>query len=207
MSLVPRILIIAICAILSFFLFREARAAYGQENLDPGKIVLLFGGVIVLGGAIAVLFVTLVMPSIGDAIGNLFFSPSEAAEKDPHADARTALAKGDFEEAIEQFKKAFENDETDTFALSEVAKIQCDHLQDPPSAAEFLEGMLQREWPPEAAVFLSSRLVDVYWKYQHDAESARALLLQIIEMMPGTKFAANAQHRLREIEQQLAAEG
>jgi hypothetical protein len=31
--------------------------------------------------------------------------------------------------------------------------------------------------------------------------------MQIIESMPGTRHSANAEHRLREIEQQLALEG
>jgi hypothetical protein len=87
-----------------------------------------------------------------------------------------------------------------------VAKICCEHLDDAPGAAELLEQALQREWAPDDAAFLSARLVDVYWKHQHDARGARALLLQIIEAMPGTRHAANAEHRLREIEQQLATE-
>ena len=87
-----------------------------------------------------------------------------------------------------------------------MAKIQCEHLENPAGAAETLEEALKKEWPPESAAFLSSRLVDVYWKYQHDAPSARALLMQIIEAMPETRHSANAMHRLQEIDKQLALE-
>ena len=206
MKIFLKILLFAVLGALGFFLFKEGRAAHGQEEIDPSKLVMLFAGVILLGGAVAVFVATIVMPWFGDALGNVFFSPNQAPEKDVHADARAALARGDYPAAIDAFQTVFDNDPSDTFALSEIAKIHCDHLDNPTAAAEFLEGMLQREWPPDTAAFISSRLVDVYWKHQHDLASARALLMQIVELMPGTKFAANAQHRLREIEQDASAE-
>ena len=91
-------------------------------------------------------------------------------------------------------------------ALSEIVRLECEHLDNPAAAADILEQALEREWTPEDAAFLTSRLVDVYWKHQRKAREARALLMQIIEAMPGTKHSANAQHKLQEIERQLAME-
>jgi len=207
MSLLPRILLFLGLAWLAFVLFHEARIVNQQPEVDAGKVVLLFGGVVLVGGAAGVLFVLTVMPAIGDAIGNLFFQPNEAITKNPHGDAQAALARGEYAEAIEQYRQVLEREPNDTLAYSEIAKISCDHLADPATAAATLEQALQSEWTPDDAAFLSARLVDVYWEHQRDAASARAMLLQIIGSMPGSRHAANAQHRLREIEQQIALEG
>ena len=207
MNRLLRILLFVGLLTITVMLFLQAQAANRAESVDASKIVMLFVSVVIVGGATAVLFVVTVMPSIGDAIGNLFFQPNEQVERDPHADAQAALARGDHAAAVEEYRKLIEADPTDILSYSEVAKITCENLEDPPAAAQLLEEALQREWSPDDAAFLTSRLVDVYWKHQHDARSARALLLQVIEAMPGTRHAANAEHRLREIEQQLSLEG
>lgn len=191
---------------LTVVIFSEARAEGKKEKPDEGKIVLYFGGVVLVGGAAGILVVTVLMPALGDAIGNLFFSPNQKNEKAPHADAMAAMARGDYEAAVQGYLKAFEADPHDTLALSEMAKIECEHLDNPAAAADVLEQALAREWTPEDAAFLTSRLAEIYWKYQHNARDARALLMQIIETMPGTKNSANAQHKLQEIERALALE-
>ena len=191
---------------LTVVIFLEARAEMKNEPSDGGKIVLYFGGVVLAGGAAAVLLVTVLLPAVGDAIGGLFFSPNEKMEKSPHADALVAIARGEYEAAVQEYLKAFGNDPHDTMALSEIVRLECEHLDNPAAAADILEQALEREWTPEDAAFLTSRLVDVYWKHQRKAREARALLMQIIEAMPGTKHSANAQHKLQEIERQLAME-
>ncbi len=207
MRALPRLLILLGLAYLSFVLFHEARLASKNPDIDPSKVVMLFAGVVLIGGTAAVLVVVFIMPRIGDAVGNFFFQPSQEIEKDPHSAAAAALARGDYAAAVEEYRQIVEKDPADTHSYSEIAKISCEHLDDALGASSILEQALRREWSPEDAAFLSARLVDVYWKYQHDARSARALLLQIIESMPGTRHAANAEHRLRDLEQQIALEG
>lgn len=191
---------------LTAVIFLEAREEMKKEKSDGGKIVLYFGGVVLAGGAAAVLLVTLVLPAVGDAVGAVFFNPNEKMEQSPHADALVAIARGDYEAAVQEYLKAFGNDPHDTMALSEVVRLECEHLGNPAAAADILEQALEREWTPEDAAFLTSRLVDVYWKYEHKVREARSLLMQIIETMPGTKHSANAQHKLQEIERKLATE-
>jgi hypothetical protein len=48
--------------------------------------------------------------------------------------------------------------------------------------------------------------VDVYWNQKRDASRARHMLMQIAETMPNTRHAANAMHRLHEIDRALADE-
>ncbi len=205
MRIVRALIVLALCWV-AFVFFTDARAEMKKEVQDFNKIVLYFGGVVLIGGAAGVLIVTVVLPAVGDAIGNLFFSPNQSIGKAPHADALVAIARGDYEAAVQEYLKAFEKDPHDTLALSEVAKIECEHLGNPVAAADVLEQALEREWTPEDASFLTSRLAEIYWKYQHNARDARGLLMQIIESMPGTKHAANAQHKLQEIERALALE-
>lgn len=205
MRLFPRLFVFLGLAWLTFYLFGQARAANGQEDVDATRVVLLFGAVVLVGGVTGVLFVVMIMPAIGDLVGNFFFQPDQKLIRTPHDVALGACARGDFEAAIEAYEKALEEDPSDTLAHSEIAKIQCEQFGDPSAAAATLEAALQRDWPVEDAAFLSSRLVDVYWKHQRDARQARALLLQIIEAMPGTRHASNAEHRLHEIERELSS--
>ncbi|MCE9608795.1 MAG: hypothetical protein K8R23_01070 [Chthoniobacter sp.] len=197
---------------LTFIIFTYANAemqrvdADGNKSPDALKVVLYFGGVVIVGGASGVLFAAMVMPAIGDTIGKFFFNPDEKIEKSPHADALSAIARGDYEMAVQEYLNAFGKDPHDTLALSEVVRLECDQLDNPEAAADILEQALEREWTAEDAAFLTSRLVDVYWKHQHRVREARALLMQIIETMPGTKHSANAQHKLQEIERQIALE-
>jgi tetratricopeptide (TPR) repeat protein len=202
MSLFPRLLLFAALGWLAFILFQEAQAVNAAPDGDPSKIVLLFGAVVLVGGLAGVLFVIMVMPSIGDAIGNFFFQPNQTSTPDPHAHAQSAMARGDYAEAIEEYQKAIGHEPDDLLAYSEIAKIYCDHLGDSAAAAETLEEAMQREWAPDDAAFLTSRLAEIYWRHQHDAARARELLQQLIDVLPGTRHAANAQHRLHEIEQQ-----
>ena len=119
------------------------------------------------------------------------------------------IAQGDYEGAIEEYKKAsLRRPPDDTHALSEIIgpSLYCDKLHDHDAAELFMEDALQKEWPPEQGVFLASRLVDIYWTHKHDAARARHVLTQIAETMPDTKYAANAVHRMHEIDRTLADE-
>jgi tetratricopeptide (TPR) repeat protein len=201
-----RTILFVILLVFAFVLFHKARTEWGNPDVAPSTILGLFAGIVVLGVGIAILFVTTILPALVESMTNLFFNPNEKAEKDPHSDAISACARGEYEEAIEAYRVIYENDPTDTMALTESAKIYCEHLDNPAAGAELLEEALKKEWPPDGVAFLSTRLVDIYWKYQHDGRSARALLLQIMEAMPDTRYAANASHRLQEIDKELALE-
>jgi len=207
MSTLPRILILLCLAGLVYVLFHDTRVAMNKPDVDSSRVVLLFGALVIVGVTTGVFLALTVVPRIGDAIGNFFFQPSEKIEKDPHATAQAAIARGDYAGAIEEYRQILEGNPADTLAYSEIAKISCEHFEDPAAAAAALERALENEWSQDDAAFLSARLVDVYWNYLRDGRGARALLLQVVETMPGTRHAANAGHRLREIEQQIALEG
>ena len=121
-----------------------------------------------------------------------------------HASAVAALARNDHAAAIDEYRKVVESHPDDALAYSEISRVACEHLGDATVAAAALEEALSREWPQDDAALLCMRLADVYWYFQHDPASSRALLVQIKETMPGTQHARDAQKRLHEIHEHLA---
>ena len=174
------------------------------EKPDYSTIIVHF--VVILAAAIAVgaMFALSVLPAAADKVGSFLFNPDQEIEKPPHAKAMAKMAQGDYHGAIHEYRKVYEKDPFDTLALSEIAHIYCDKLKQCEHAAAVLEDALEREWPPEEGAFLGARLADVYWNHQNDALRARAVLIQIAENLPDSKHAANAQHKLREIDLALA---
>jgi len=205
MRILARCIFILGLLLLATVLYREAQALRGAEFVDGTRVMILFLGIVFIAIIIGATVAVTVVPAIGESVGSFFFSPNEKIEKDAHADAMVKIAQGDYEGAIEEYKLALEKNPEDTHAISEIVHLYCDKLDDPNSAEEILTEALEGEWPPEQSALLCSRLVDVYWNYEGDAESASHILRQITETMPGTKYAANATHRLHEIERSLAS--
>jgi len=201
MRVFVRLIIILALAYLGYVLFNEAHAANADaEHSDPTKLMLLFAGIIMIALVIGTILALSLVPAIADKVGGFFYNPDEKIEKDPSSVAISKMAQGDFQGAVEEYARIFEKNPDDTHALSEIVHIYCDRLGEPQKAAEVLENVLQNEWPPEQMAFFATRLVDVYWDYQRDAERSQAVLEQIIGAMPGTKFSANATHRLHDIQ-------
>jgi tetratricopeptide (TPR) repeat protein len=148
----------------------------------------------------------MIVPVIGSSMGGFFFNPGTEIEHDPHSDAIAKLAQGDPEGAIEVYEAILESDPSDTLALSEIARICCRDLGDTPRAAAVIEQALEKEWPHEQSSFLGNRLADIYL-LQRDPVRARQVIILIAETMEGTRYAANAQHRLREIDRALEPGG
>lgn len=201
---VVRILLFVGIAYLLFVIISEVRSVMSAERPDSARVILLFGALVLAGLALGVMVALVVVPAFSEKIGNFFFVPDAQIEKGPHGDALAKVAQGDFEGAIEEYSLAFKKDPTDTLALSEIVHLYCDKLHDHAAGADFLEHALDQEWPAEQGAFLAARLADIYWHHQGDAPRARELLVQIAEAMPETQHAANAMHRLREIEHALA---
>ncbi|SRR5581483_1352759 len=200
MRIFTRLVLVAALLYLGFVLFQEGRVQQSAENADQTKIILYFAGVILVALFAGTIVALSLVPAIGDWVGHLLVSPDEKIEHDPHMDAQAKIAQGDYHGAISIFLQIFESDHTDTHALNEAVRLYIEKLGDVESGATLLENALQEEWPPEQSAFLANRLVDIYWNYQADGERSRALLMQIIETMPSTKYSANAQHRLHEID-------
>jgi tetratricopeptide (TPR) repeat protein len=206
MSKLTRGLLILGLLWLEVVLFYYVGKIRDSENPDNTTLLLLFLGIVVIAIVIGTIFALFVVPAIGEFVGNFFFNPNQEIEKSPHSAAMAKIAQGDYEGAVEEYKKTLEETPDDTHALSEIIHLYCDKLHNHDAAELFMEDALQKEWPPEQGAFLASRLVDIYWIHKHDAARARHVLNQIVDTMPDTKYAANAAHRLHEIDRALADE-
>jgi tetratricopeptide (TPR) repeat protein len=202
MGIFLRLLFLAAFAWVGFVLCKEAEVQAHLPEPDNSRVVLLFGGAVLDGTVIALILTMLVLPAVGDKIGSFFFNPDQRIEHDPHADAIAKLAQGDPESAIEVYESILSNDPSDTLAISEIARICCRDLGDTARAATVIEHALETEWPHEQSSFLANRLADVYL-LQNDVVRARQLLIEIAQNLEGTKYAANALHRIHEVDRSL----
>ena len=206
MRKVTRVLFILGLIWLEFILYKNVVHIRDSDNPDNTKLMVLFVSIIFVAIIIGVITALIIIPSIGEMIGNFFYNPNQEIEKNAHSDAMAKIAQGDYEGAIGEYRKNLEENPEDMHALSEIIHLYCDKLHDHDAAERFLEDALQKEWPPEQGAFIASRLVDVYWNHKRDAARAKHVLEQITETMPNTRHSANAVHRLHEIERALADE-
>ena len=204
MGISIRLLFLAAFSYVWIILYTDAKAEAHKENPDNSRVVLLFAGTILDGLAVGLVLTLLVVPSIGDRVGGFFYNPGTEIEHDPHADAIARLAQGNPEGAIDVYEEILNKDPSDTLAISEIARICCRDLEDTPRGAAVLENALQQEWPHEQSSFLANRLADIYI-LQHDPMRARQLIVEIANSLEGTRYAANAQHRLHEIDRMIEA--
>ena len=207
MSNVLRLIPLAALLWAGFYLLGQARMEYGREDADGTRIMLLYAGLMLVAVCTGILFVLTYLPRIGEAVGNFFFNPSTAIEESPHTPALAAVARGDYRKAIAEYEKVLAQDPGDTVAIGEIAHLHSEKLHDPQRGAEILQQALYRDLPPHARTALAVRLAEICWKHLHDPAQARAALLRVVEEYPGTRHAMTAQHRLHELEKEVAGLG
>jgi hypothetical protein len=177
-------------------IFDDEGGAEEATDLLGTKLVLFMVGGISLG----VLLVMYVVPAIANSAGNFFYSAPEKADSNLGAAAVSKLAQGDFEGAIDEYKKLIEDTPTDRFPVVEVSKIYVDRMGDIDGGIAFLEDSLnEKEWPIDDAAFLMFRIVDIEMTHRQDLPRAQELLTIITTEFADTRHAANAQHKLNEI--------
>lgn len=217
MRIFPRVLIVALMLFGMYVLIEHLRELQHVRELQPtedvdnakmdAELVTHYIGILGLAVVTAIVFCVSLLPLLGELVGNIMFTPNQQIERSPHGDALAKLAAGDFEGAIEEYKSVFDDDPLDTHAASEVVRLYCEKLHDPEPAMSFLvEALSIPDRTPEDIAFLSQRMVDVCWNHKHDGIHARAILIKIAEDMPETREAANAVHRLQEIERIMNSE-
>jgi len=179
---------------------------------EGGQIASLFLMTICFGLAGGVLTFMYILPTIGDKISEQMLSGSGKVEPTENSKAIAKLMQGDYDGAISEFQKLADEKPGDTHPVMEISKIHADKLEDPDTGIAYLEGALEQgEWDEEGTSFLTNRLADLNIEHNGDYDTARSLLQQIVEALPGTRYSANATHRLRKLEEeemqaQLAAQ-
>lgn len=169
------------------------------DNLSGEKI---FKGILlafVSSGLVGVFFVLQILPSIAHRFTHAIYDSAEMVERDVMHAARSLLAQGDYEGAIEAFREAAAADVLNRLPWVEIAKIYKDKLGDSAAAIQTIRYALEsQEWEVNDAAYLLFRLAELYDEVDGDRASAVAIMQQVIEQFPGTRHSANANHKLHE---------
>jgi len=180
----------------------QDKVARELENAKSAKDEKGFAGFLLsflTAGYVGLSFVTYALPAIAHKFTHAVYDSGEEVEADLYQAARSKLAQGDYEGAIEGFREAAANDPENRMAWVEIVKIQKEQLHDPAAAIQTLRGALENHaWAENDAAFLLFRLAELYDEEMADRTSGAAILEQVIGQFPGTRHAANARHKLHE---------
>lgn len=193
--------IINICLISLFVL--SILWVIGRWHTEPWQKNPMYPLVSILLLAVwgGVMFVTIVLPAIGDAVGTVMYSSGEAVSKNEGMQAAAKMAAGDYEGAIDAYETMLKEKPDDPFPVSEIGKIYAEKLNDPGRALAYLQQHLEAQsWTEDNAAFLMFRMVDVHM-HNESFNDAKDILEQIVGNFPGTRHSANAKHKIQEIEQ------
>lgn len=194
--LITQICLIGLFVIALLWVIANWQSQEWQENPIMPLISVL---ILAIGGG--VFFVMVILPKLGDAVGTVMYSSGEEIKADSTMRAAACMATGDYEGAIDEYKKAIAEKPGDPFPVSEVAKIYAEKFKDPNRALTYLQAHLEsHEWAEDNAAFLMFRIADIHM-HEHQYEEAKDILEQVVGNFPGTRHAANGKHRINELEQ------
>ena len=180
-----------------------------KEEFHTMESVRVFNGVLLTifcAALIGVVAVIDVLPAFAHRVTHAVYDSAEMMEHDVMHDARSLVAQGDFEGAIEGFKKAAAADPLNRLPWVEIVKIYKDNLHDPASAIQTIRDVLEaQEWELDDAAYFMFRLAELHDEFEKDRVSAVSIMNLVIEQFPGTRHSANASHKLHEWSVQDAA--
>jgi len=150
-------------------------------------------------GVIGVSFVVFALPFFAQRATHAIYDSAEMIEKDVMHSARSLLAQGEYDRAIEAFKQAATADPLNRLPWVEIAKIQKINLGDATAAIATIRYALESQaWEVNDAAYFLFRLAELYDEVEGNRESAIAIMHQVIEQFPETRHSANANHKLHE---------
>ena len=197
------ILVFAGLVVVCVFQLKEYRELpEGQQAARNLTLAAYFLLTAVVGGFF---FVAYVLPKFGDAVGEAMLSSSEQVGTDLYLKARGKVAIGDYEGAVAEYRAIARENPDDRLPIAEIVKLYLERLHDPANAELVLENAIRDDhWKPDDAAFFIFRLVDLVQEYQPDDKDRAVNLLQkAMRRYPNSRHAANATHRLRQIDPAL----
>lgn len=171
----------------------------GLEGQQTFKGILL---TFLSAGVVGILFSVHVLPAIAQRFTHAIYDSGEMIGDDVMREARSLLAQGEYEAAVEAFREAIQAEPDNRMPWMEIVKIQRDNLNDPQSAIETLRSAIESApWPVDDAAYFMFRLAELHEEIDVDRVMVAAIMQQVVDLYPGTRHAANARHRLQELAQ------
>lgn len=169
------------------------------QDLEGDKTVNGILLTFLTAGLVGTVLVAHVIPFMADRVTQSVYDSGEVAEKDPMNEARSLVAQGDYEGAIEAYKLAAAADPLNRLPWVEIVKLQKDSLEDPHAAIATIRLALEsQEWQVNDAAYFLFRLAELYDEVLGDREMAVGIMNQVITDFPQTRHSANATHKLHE---------
>ncbi|MEI8038083.1 MAG: tetratricopeptide repeat protein [Verrucomicrobiota bacterium] len=185
---------------------KGAKLATDIQGIEGQRI---FTGVILAflsAGLVGIVFVLQILPSLAHRFTHAIYDSAEMMDNDVMHDARSLLAQGDYEGAIEAFRHAAAAEPMNRLPWVEIVKVYKDHLGNPAAAVQTIRHALEsQEWEINDAAYFLFRLAELYDEVEGDRASAIAIMQQVIDQFPGTRHSANASHKLYDWELEAAA--
>ena len=189
--------LLVIGALVAHIMVERARPEEEQNGLS---MMLSF---IVMGVIGAVLFVTWVLPTLGDRMTEALVSSGEKVEPTPGSLVAGHLASGDYEAAIGELQKQSLADPSNPRPVLEIARLHHEKLDDTTSAIQSLHtALVSRDWAPAHETTLRLRLADfMLIAHPDNFEAAKAEIQKVLDAFPETPQAAEAATKHREIQE------
>jgi hypothetical protein len=186
-----------IAAMMGFVMVEKAKPEAEQNGLT---MMLAF---IVAGVVAAVLFVTWVLPVIGDKMTEALVSSGEKVEDTPGARVARHIAQGEYDEAISELQKQSLADPHHPRPVLEIARLHQEKLEDLEGAVQSLRtALVSREWLPVHETTLRLRLADFLMAgAPPDFEGAKSEAQSVLDRFSGTPQAMDASAKLRVIQE------
>ncbi len=169
----------------------EAELMKLQEADEMMKLLVLCVVIAaILGGCIIVF----VLPRFATMVANITYDQTSQAFVQPtHLDAgRSLRLQGEFEDAIEKFSEAIEEDEPDRLAWVEIAQIQEEDLEDIDAAiATLKEGWESHDWEPDDDVNFMFRLAELHVECDGGRDEAIVLYKLVMEKYEENEYHVN----------------
>jgi len=220
-------LILRICTVALLVLFSWLAWSEKQKPEDPGRPqvgleeraggdaappapppggyrngMAIFTYIIFIGITGGVIVLKWVIPALGDKVADSFYSAPEKVEQTLTHKAMAMVAQGEYRKAIEMFERSLAEGPKERFPLMEMVKLYQDKLGDTEAAVNLLEGATADEsWGSDDRCFFMVKLADLHATHRFDFVKARAVLEELIQKFPNSNHAANAHHKLNEIDE------
>lgn len=166
-----------------------------------GSPFLTFALFILTGIFTGFLVVTYVLPNIVQrASEEVYGSTEKVGAPSTLMQAQAAVAQGEWEQAIDYYKKVATEEPDNRLPWVEIAMLQRERLENPHAALLTLEQALARGgWRENDEAFFLFRKIEIFENDVNEHEQAVALLRDVIERFPQTRHSANAMHKLHEM--------